>query len=90
MTKDTKVAEKKNVPKWEEWQELWKLWDQYVFINLEGTKAELMGSITLAMCPEKMLHTKPIDLRHICLFYLGHMYVNFTTRGKEGRCQTDS
>ena len=31
-------------------------------------------SITLAMCPEKMLHTKPIDLRHICLFYLGHMY----------------
>jgi hypothetical protein len=27
------------------------------------------------MCPEKMLHTKPIDLRHICLFYLGHMYV---------------
>jgi hypothetical protein len=29
MTKDSKMEEKKGVPKWEEWQELWKLWDQY-------------------------------------------------------------
>ena len=43
-------------------------------LNLVYT-GKLMSSITLAMCPEKMLHTKPIDLRHICLFYLGHMYV---------------
>ena len=39
------------------------------------SEAGLIISITLEMIPEKMLHTKPIDLRHICLFYLGHMYV---------------
>ena len=27
------------------------------------------------MISEEMLHQKPIDLRHICLFYLGHMWV---------------
>ncbi|ORY20909.1 hypothetical protein BCR39DRAFT_554493 [Naematelia encephala] len=47
----------KGVPKWEEWLELWKLWDH----------------ITLDMIPPSMLHKKPIDLRHICLFYLGHI-----------------
>ena len=25
------------------------------------------------MIPKELLHTKPIDLRHICLFYLGHI-----------------
>jgi hypothetical protein len=30
ITKDKKVGEMKNVPKWEDWQQLWKLWDQYV------------------------------------------------------------
>lgn len=45
------------VPTWAEWQSLWKLWDH----------------ITLNMIPRKMLHQKPIDLRHICLFYLGHI-----------------
>jgi hypothetical protein len=25
------------------------------------------------MIPQEMLHTKPIDLRHVCLFYLGHV-----------------
>jgi hypothetical protein len=31
-TKDKKVGEMKNVPKWEDWQQLWKLWDQYVLL----------------------------------------------------------
>jgi hypothetical protein len=73
-TTDKKVAGMKNVPKWEDWQQLWKLWDQFV-LSLNSGSTELTSSITLTMCPEKMLHTKPIDLRHICLFYLGHMYV---------------
>ena len=34
---------------------------------------KLTQSITLQMIPREMLHTKPIDLRHICLFYIGHM-----------------
>jgi L-histidine Nalpha-methyltransferase / hercynylcysteine S-oxide synthase len=28
---------------------------------------------TTKMIPESMLFEKPIDLRHICLFYLGHI-----------------
>lgn len=28
---------------------------------------------TLDMIPRDLLHSKPIDLRHICLFYLGHI-----------------
>ena len=36
---------------------MWAAWD---FINLK-------------MIPESMLHEKPIDLRHICLFYQGHI-----------------
>ncbi|EJD41459.1 hypothetical protein AURDEDRAFT_115403 [Auricularia subglabra TFB-10046 SS5] len=40
-----------------EWQEMWRVWD----------------AITLGMIPRDMLHVKPIDLRHICLFYLGHI-----------------
>ncbi|OCF38859.1 hypothetical protein I317_07367 [Kwoniella heveanensis CBS 569] len=47
----------KGVPSWEEWLDLWKFWDH----------------ITLEMIPKEMLHKKPIDLRHICLFYLGHI-----------------
>jgi hypothetical protein len=39
----------------------------------EGGGGELISSITLSMIPPSMLHSKPIDLRHICLFYLGHM-----------------
>ena len=46
-----------NVPTVDEWEELWKAWD----------------SITLGMIPPSMLHEKPIDLRHKCLFYLGHI-----------------
>jgi L-histidine Nalpha-methyltransferase / hercynylcysteine S-oxide synthase len=46
-----------NVPTVGEWHEVWKSWDL----------------ITLGMIPRSMLHEKPIDLRHKCLFYLGHI-----------------
>jgi hypothetical protein len=29
--------------------------------------------ITMGMISPDMLYEKPIDLRHICLFYLGHI-----------------
>ncbi|KAF8964415.1 hypothetical protein BDZ97DRAFT_1919098 [Flammula alnicola] len=45
------------VPSREEWQNLWTSWD----------------FITKQMIPPSMLFQKPIDLRHICLFYLGHI-----------------
>ncbi|KAL1663454.1 hypothetical protein GGF50DRAFT_116039 [Schizophyllum commune] len=45
------------IPSVSDWQTMWACWD----------------TITLSMIPEEMLHTKPIDLRHICLFYLGHI-----------------
>lgn len=45
------------VPTLAEWSSLWSLWD----------------TITLGMIPKSMLLTKPIDLRHKCLFYLGHI-----------------
>lgn len=45
------------VPSPQEWENLWAAWDM----------------ITLRMIPPSMLFQKPIDLRHICLFYLGHI-----------------
>jgi L-histidine Nalpha-methyltransferase / hercynylcysteine S-oxide synthase len=45
------------VPTLEECQELWAAWD----------------FITTKMIPDSMLFEKPIDLRHICLFYTGHL-----------------
>ncbi|KIY47486.1 DUF323 domain-containing protein [Fistulina hepatica ATCC 64428] len=45
------------VPSVRDWSDLWALWDH----------------ITLEMIPSSMLHEKPIDLRHICLFYFGHI-----------------
>lgn len=45
------------MPSVEEWKHIWDAWD----------------FITLRMIPPSMLHQKPIDLRHICLFYLGHI-----------------
>ena len=44
--------------------------------SLMKNESELTISITLDMISEEMLHQKPIDLRHICLFYLGHMWVS--------------
>ncbi|KAJ9094912.1 hypothetical protein QFC19_007768 [Naganishia cerealis] len=46
-----------SIPTRQEWETLWKFWDL----------------VTLEMIPEQMLHQKPIDLRHKCLFYLGHI-----------------
>ncbi|KAF9453967.1 hypothetical protein P691DRAFT_657395 [Macrolepiota fuliginosa MF-IS2] len=46
-----------NIPMLEEWDRLWAAWDM----------------ITLQMIPREMLHQKPIDLRHKCLFYIGHI-----------------
>ena len=45
------------LPTVEEWQDMWAAWD---FINRR-------------MIPPSMLFQKPIDLRHICLFYQGHI-----------------
>ncbi|KIK09297.1 hypothetical protein K443DRAFT_82998 [Laccaria amethystina LaAM-08-1] len=46
-----------NVPTLEEWERVWSAWDL----------------VTLQMIPQEMLHQKPIDLRHKCLFYIGHI-----------------
>lgn len=45
------------VPSLQDWQTLWDTWD----------------FITGRMIPASMLFEKPIDLRHICLFYYGHI-----------------
>lgn len=45
------------MPSVQEWQDMWAAWDY----------------ITLRMIPPSMLFQKPIDLRHICLFYCGHI-----------------
>lgn len=45
------------VPTVDEWRDLWAAWDL----------------VTLGMIPQEMLHQKPIDLRHKCLFYIGHI-----------------
>ncbi|KNZ73198.1 Meiotically up-regulated gene 158 protein [Termitomyces sp. J132] len=45
------------MPTTEQWQQLWSAWD----------------CITQRMIPPSMLYQKPIDLRHICLFYFGHI-----------------
>ncbi|KAJ7668490.1 DUF323 domain-containing protein [Mycena polygramma] len=46
-----------NIPTVEEWTNLWRAWDL----------------VTLQMIPKEMLLQKPIDLRHKCLFYIGHI-----------------
>ncbi|KAJ7125015.1 C-type lectin protein [Mycena epipterygia] len=46
-----------NIPTVEEWNNLWRAWDL----------------VTLQMIPQEMLLQKPIDLRHKCLFYIGHI-----------------
>lgn len=51
------LATQGNIPTIEEWKMLWSAWD----------------TITLQMIPYEMLHQKPIDLRHKCLFYIGHI-----------------
>ena len=45
------------LPSLQDWQTAWDAWN----------------CVTLTMIPKEKLHEKPIDLRHICLFYLGHI-----------------
>ncbi|KAF7965756.1 hypothetical protein HWV62_42004 [Athelia sp. TMB] len=45
------------VPTMDEWRSLWAAWDL----------------VTLSMIHPEMLLQKPIDLRHKCLFYIGHI-----------------
>ena len=45
------------VPSRADWTNIWSVWD----------------FVTRRMIPPSMLYQKPIDLRHICLFYLGHI-----------------
>jgi len=45
------------LPTLRDWELMWKAWD----------------NVTQTMIPKSMLHEKPIDLRHICLFYMGHI-----------------
>ncbi|KAH7350379.1 C-type lectin protein [Pyrenochaeta sp. MPI-SDFR-AT-0127] len=45
------------VPSLSEWRELWAAWD----------------AVTRSMIPEEELLSKPINLRHACIFYLGHI-----------------
>ncbi|KAF8555742.1 hypothetical protein OG21DRAFT_823274 [Imleria badia] len=51
------IGKKFGVPSMQDWQDIWNAWD----------------FVTLRMIPSSMLLEKPIDLRHICLFYLGHI-----------------
>jgi L-histidine Nalpha-methyltransferase / hercynylcysteine S-oxide synthase len=46
-----------SIPLLEDFQKMWTAWDL----------------ITRKMIPDSMLFQKPIDLRHICLFYCGHI-----------------
>ena len=46
-----------SVPSIAEWETMWSAWDL----------------ITMGMISPQLLYEKPIDLRHICLFYLGHI-----------------
>ncbi|TKY90429.1 hypothetical protein EX895_000427 [Sporisorium graminicola] len=45
------------LPSLHDWRTHWDAWN----------------CVTLTMIPQDKLHEKPIDLRHICLFYLGHI-----------------
>lgn len=45
------------LPSLSDWDDLWAAWD----------------TVTLTMIPKEMLLEKPIDLRHPCIFYIGHI-----------------
>ena len=45
------------IPTLEQWQQLWKAWDM----------------VTRGMLTRELLNKKPIDLRHECIFYCGHI-----------------
>lgn len=56
-TLSSKPGPRFGVPTVQEFREMWKAWDP----------------VTLGMIPSHLFHVKPIDLRHKCLFYLGHI-----------------
>lgn len=47
----------RSVPSLDEFEKLWAAWDL----------------VSRHMIPEKELHSKPINLRNCCIFYLGHI-----------------
>ena len=51
------------VPTLAQWRTLWNAWD----------------TVTLGMIPQCMIHQKPINLRHKCLFYIGHIPTSVLT-----------
>ncbi|KAF6755786.1 DUF323 domain-containing protein [Ephemerocybe angulata] len=57
VTSKASKASPFSIPSRTDWKSLWEAWD----------------FVTQRMIPPSMLHEKPIDLRHICLFYLGHI-----------------
>lgn len=57
LSESSKIPMQGNIPTLAEWDALWVTWD----------------AVTIQMIPPAMLHTKPIDLRHKCLFYIGHI-----------------
>lgn len=57
VPKPSFAASSFGVPSVQDWENLWSAW----------------YFITRRMIPPSMLFQKPIDLRHICLFYLGHI-----------------
>lgn len=54
---DPKIYASNLVPTLEEFRQLWRVWDL----------------VTQHMIPDEELHSKPINLRNCCLFYLGHI-----------------
>lgn len=60
------------VPTPDDWRALWAAWDL----------------VTLGMIPQAMLHQKPIDLRHKCLFYIGH--IPTSVWGWPPQCELDA
>ncbi|KAA1112947.1 hypothetical protein PGT21_016348 [Puccinia graminis f. sp. tritici] len=59
VSADLSSATSGGLPSMSDWITLWKAWD----------------TVTIEMIPRNMLHKKPIDLRHACFFYLGHIPV---------------
>ncbi|KAJ7128981.1 DUF323 domain-containing protein [Mycena crocata] len=68
-----------NIPTVAEWEALWRAWDLARGNHRKNPGHSLRGVVTswdlvtLKMIPQEMLHQKPIDLRHKCLFYIGHI-----------------
>jgi hypothetical protein len=57
VSKKTYSSSPFGIPSPQDWEDMWAAWD----------------FITRRMIPSTMVYQKPIDLRHICLFYFGHI-----------------